>query len=231
MVYASWGEGVESSVVPNNAAVYTNPGAVLPALKSRQTEVGFKGSHDAWSWQVDVFDIRRPLTNLDACASVPCTARVDGIAHHRGVEAGFQWTNGSWRTGATAMLLHARREGSTDTPELNGKRPTNVPSVVARAFAAWKVPGIAGLELQGSVSHEGERAVLADNSIMLPAWTREDVALRYQHQAGNAVATWTLGVDNVTNKRYWRESPFQFSHVYLYPGAPRTVRLGVNFTL
>jgi iron complex outermembrane receptor protein len=231
MVYASWGEGVESSVVPNNAAVYTNPGAVLPALKSRQTEIGFKGSRDAWSWQVDAFDIRRPLTNLDTCTAVPCTAAVDGIAHHRGVEAGFQWTNGSWRAGATAMLLHARREGSTDTPELNGKRPTNVPSVVARAFAAWKVPGIAGLELQGSVSHEGSRAVLADNSIMLPAWTRVDAALRYEQQMGTTTAMWTLGVDNVTDKRYWRESPFEFSHVYLYPGAPRTVRLGVNFTL
>lgn len=231
MVYASWGEGVESSVVPNNAAVYANPGSVLPALKSRQTEIGFKGTHDAWTWQVDVFDIRRPLTNLDTCSAVPCTARIDGIAHHRGVEAGFQWTDGTWRAGATAMLLHARREGSTDTPELNGKRPTNVPSVVARAFAAWKVPGITGLELQGSVAHEGTREVLADNSITLPGWTRADVALRYQQQIGNAVARWTLGVDNVTDKRYWRESPFEFSHVYLYPGAPRTVRLGVIFTL
>jgi iron complex outermembrane receptor protein len=231
LVYASWGEGIESTVVPNNAAVYTNPGSVLPALKSRQTEIGVKGSRDAWTWQVDAFDIRRPQTNLDACAAVPCTGAIDGVAHHRGVEAGFQWASGTWRAGATAMLLHARREGSADTPELNGKRPTNVPSVMARAFAGWKLPGVPGLELQGSVSHEGQRAVLADNSITLPAWTRLDAALRYERQIGYTTTTWLLGIDNVTDKRYWRESPFQFSHVYLYPGAPRTVRLGVNFTL
>ena len=28
-----------------------------------------------------------------------------------------------------------------------------------------------------------------------------------------------------TNKRHWKESPFQFGHVYLYPGARRTLRL------
>ena len=125
------------------------------------------------------------------------------------------------------MLLHARREGSVQTPELNGKRPTNVPSMTARAFAAWKVPGVSGLELQGSVSHEGKRAVLADESIMLAGWTRFDAALRYDTQMGRAATTWLLGVDNVTNRHYWRESPFQFGHVYLYPGAPRTVRLSV----
>jgi iron complex outermembrane receptor protein len=228
MVYTSWGEGVESAVVPSNAAVFTNAGAVLPALKSRQAEVGMKGARARWAWQVDAFDIRRPMTNFDACGGIDCTGRIDGTAHHRGVEAALSWTGEAWRVGATAMLLRARREGTVDSPELDGKRPANVPSVVARAFAAWKVPAVNGLELQGWAVHEGNRAVLADNSIMLPAWTRFDAALRYETQLRGATTSWTLGIDNVTGKRYWRESPFQFAHVYLYPGAPRTAR--VTFT-
>jgi len=238
LAYASWGEGVESSVVPNNAAVYTNAGAVLPALKSKQAEVGFKGASHAWTWQVDAFDIRRPMTNLDACdfngssiAGGLCTGGFDGIAHHRGIEAALQWTGTQWRAGATAMLLRARREGSVETPALNGMRPTNVPAVTTRAWAAWKVPQVQGFELQGSLVHEGNRAILADESFMLPAWTRFDAALRYDRQIGNAVTTWIAGIDNVTNRRYWRESPFQFSHVYLYPGAPRTVRLSVTIAM
>jgi iron complex outermembrane receptor protein len=43
--------------------------------------------------------------------------------------------------------------------------------------------------------------------------------------------TWVLGIDNVTNRRYWRESPYQFSHAYLYPGAPRTFRLSLTVAL
>jgi iron complex outermembrane receptor protein len=236
LAYASWGEGVESAVVPNNGAVYTNPGTPLPALKSKQAEIGFKGSSHAWTWQADAFDIRRPMTNLDACdlGTAPgglCTGGFDGIAHHRGIEAAVQWTGTQWRAGANAMLLRARREGSVETPELNGKRPTNVPAVTTRAWAALRVPYVQGLELQGSLVHEGNRAVLADESVMLPAWTRFDAALRYDRQMGNALTTWIVGVDNVTNRRYWRESPFQFSHVYLYPGAPRTVRLSLTVTM
>jgi iron complex outermembrane receptor protein len=231
--YASWGQGVESEVVPNNAAIYSNPGAVLPALKSRQWEVGLKGAQHALAWQLAWFDIRRPVSNVDFCNITfsACTGQFDGVAQHRGLEAAVQWASGAWRFGATAMLLHARREGSVSDPASNGHRPVNVPAVVARAFAAWKVPGIAGLELQGSVSHEGDRAVLADESIKLPAWTRVDAALRYETQIGRTAATWTLGVDNLADKRYWRESPYQFGHVYLYPGAPRTVRVGLSFTL
>lgn len=227
MAYASWGQGVETAVVPNNAVVYANPGAVLPALKSKQWEFGAKGAQGAWAWQVDYFDIHRPMTNLDTC-SADCTGRIDGTAHHRGIEGGLHWTGGAWRAGATAMLLRARREGSTEDPAANGKRPINVPDSIVRAYAAWKVPGVSGLEVQGFVSREGRRAVLADESVMLAAWTRFDAVVRYTTQMGRTNTTWLLGVDNVTDKRYWRESPFEFGHVYLYPGAPRTVRASVN---
>jgi iron complex outermembrane receptor protein len=231
--YASWGQGIESKAVPNNAAIYDNAGAVLPALKSRQWEFGVKGARDALAWQLAWFDIHRPVTNLDYCSInfvAHCVGQFDGTQRHRGLEASVQLATGPWRLGASAMLLHARRDSAID-PASSGRRPINVPANVVRAFAAWKVPGVPGLELQGSLSHEGDRAVLADNSIMLPAWTRLDAALRYESQVGRSAAAWTLGVDNLTDKRYWRESPYQFGHVYLYPGAPRTVRAAVTFTL
>jgi iron complex outermembrane receptor protein len=235
MAYASWGEGVESAVVPNKPDTaaspgYTNAGVALPALKSRQTEIGLKGAQDAWTWQLDAFDIHRPMTNIDVCA-LPCTAAFDGTAHHRGIEGALHWAGPEWRAGATAMVLRARREGSAADPSANGKRPVNVPESVLRAYAAWRVPAVSGLEVQGAVSREGRRSVLADESVMLSAWTRVDASLRYATQMGRTQTTWQLGVDNVTNRRYWRESPYQFGHVYLYPGAPRTVRLSVTAAL
>ena len=35
MIYASWGQGIESEVAPNRTR-YSNAGRALPALKSRQ---------------------------------------------------------------------------------------------------------------------------------------------------------------------------------------------------
>ncbi|MDP3086033.1 MAG: TonB-dependent receptor, partial [Rubrivivax sp.] len=49
--YLSWGQGVESEVVPNRSR-YGNAGQALPALKSRQIEAGIKHSTQALDWRV-----------------------------------------------------------------------------------------------------------------------------------------------------------------------------------
>ena len=237
--YASYGEGVEAQVVPNKASQYTNAGAALPALKSRQVEVGLKGGQQTGqqdapkdlSWQLALFRIIRPMTNLDDCnylGITPCLGQNDGQAVHSGLEASAQWAQGPWRLGGGVTLINAVRQGSVLNPAANGQHPTNVPNWVLRAQAAWRISGVPGMALQGSMSHEGQRSVLADGSITLPAWTRFDAALRYDSKIGSAPTTWTLGVENLFDKRYWKESPFQFGHVYLFPGAARTLRLGLQ---
>jgi iron complex outermembrane receptor protein len=234
MAYGSWGQGIESQIVPNRSSQYTNAGVALPVLKSRQWELGVKGGNEPLAWQLAWFHIQRPMSNLDACsrlAITPCLGQFDGEAVHRGLEASAQWTQGPWRLGGGATWLDAKRRGSSFEPAVNGRRPANVPEFVLRANAAWKIPGVNGLELQGHVSHEGNRLVVPDGSVTLPAWTRLDAALRYERAMGGVQTSWTLGVDNVLDRRYWRESPYQFGHVYLYPGAPRTVRLTFTATL
>jgi iron complex outermembrane receptor protein len=106
-----------------------------------------------------------------------------------------------------------------------------VPERVLRAQTSYRVPSITGLELSGQVQHEGSRPVLPDNSITLPAWTRLDASLRYTTQAQGTTLVWTAGVDNLTDKRYWKEAPYQYGHVYLFPGAARTFRIGLSANL
>jgi iron complex outermembrane receptor protein len=232
--YGSWGQGVESQQVPTVAVVpYVNPGEVLPALKSRQLELGVKGEADRLGWQLALFHIRRPMTNIDFCTRTfsECLGRHDGHAVHRGAEASVQWNSGTWEWTGGVALVDAKREGSTAEPTVNGRRPPNVPRSVVRASAGWNVPAVPGLQLRAQLSHEGRRSVLADGSIELPGWTRVDAAAHYQTRMGHTPLRWTVGVDNLLGRRYWRESPFQFGHVYLYPGAPRTVRLSVTASL
>ncbi|SEJ69675.1 MULTISPECIES: TonB-dependent siderophore receptor [unclassified Variovorax] len=227
--YASWGQGVESQVVPNRAT-YGNAGQALPALRSRQWELGVKGGNDGFNWQVAYFDISRPVTNIDQCSGF-CDVRNDGRAVHRGLEGGAQWNQGPWRLGGSVTLIDAKRRDSTANPALNGQSPTNVPKQVLRAQAAYRVPAVPGLEVAGQLSYEGRRNVLPDGSVTLPSWTRVDAVLRYDTRMRGVTTTWTLAVDNLFDRRYWKESPYQFSHVYLFPGAPRTLRLGLTVAL
>jgi len=228
LAYGSWGQGVESQQVTTNPAFgLANAGQVLPAAKSSQWEFGLKGGDAALGWQLALFQIKRPMTNFDFCLRTFSCAigEYDGRAVHRGLEAQANWARGPWQLSGGVMLLDAKREGSVYEPTNNGRRPANVPAHVLRATAAYKLAAVPGLELQGHVSHEGRRNVLADGSARLPSWTRVDAALRYETRMGATPVNWTVGVHNLLDRRYWKESPYQFGHVYLYPGAPRTLRI------
>lgn len=250
LAYASWGEGVETEVAPARAR-YVNAGQALPALKSRQWELGLKqrpqndaaGARGQLQWQVAVFDISRPVwsdirlrSGIDegSCSdAAPCARRADGQARHRGIEAEAEWTQGPLNLRASALLLQAQRQGAANA-ERNGLRPTNVPQRSLKLQAAWNLPQAPGLALLAFASHEGPRMVLPDNSVATDGSTRLDLGLRYaQRTAGGQGArlVWRLSVDNVADARAWKESPYQFGHAYLYPQAPRTVRAALDVTM
>ena len=128
-------------------------------------------------------------------------------------------------------LINPRRQGSTLDASQNGLRPSNVPDWILRLNAAYKLAAVPGLELNGHLSNEGKRAVLPDNSVNLCAWTRLDLGASYNMKIGNHKTTWSFGVETVLNKSYFKEPPYQYSHVYLFPGAPHTARLSVQIAL
>lgn len=226
LAYASWGRGVESEVVPNRAR-YTNAGEALPSLKSRQVEVGLKQSGRSSQWSLAAFEIERPAfedfgSNCDSDApGATCTRQVDGSAQHRGITASAALHAGPWTLDGGIQLLHARRRGSAD-PTLNGLRPTNVPQRTLKLQSAYDVAAAPGLALQTALVYEGPRMVLPDNSARIPGYTRVDAAARYVQGVGPGRMTWRLGVDNLFDRRAWKEAPFQFEHAYLFPLAPRT---------
>ena len=236
MVYASFGQGVESEVAPGRSR-YTNAGEALPALTSKQFEVGVKGELEQVRWTAAYFDITRPMFgDLGSCnKTATCTRQLDGVANHSGLEVTASTPAASvtqpWHLDGGVTLINAKRDGSTIDASQNGLRPTNVPGWVLRLNAAYKVSAVPGLQVNAHVSHEGSRSVLSNNSVNIPAWTRLDLGASYRTKIANAPTTWSFGVDNVMNKSYYKESPYQFGHVYLFPGAPRTVRLSVQVAL
>jgi iron complex outermembrane receptor protein len=230
LVYASWGQGLESDVAPNRPR-YTNAGQALPALKSRQIEVGVKHDGPALGWGLAWFDIDRPqAVDSPACTSADdsCTRVIDGSARHRGVEALLAWRGGPWGAQASAMWLDAARQGSSQDG-VNGLRPVNVPRGSLRLNGSYRPIALPGVELNAGLTAEGDRLVLPDdNSVRIPGWSRIDVGARWQQRVAETRWTWRAGIDNLTNRRAWKESPNEFGHVYLYPLAPRTWRVSVD---
>ncbi len=226
LVYASHGHGVESRVVPNLPAYGAQAGQPLATLRSRQTELGAKYVQGNSQWSMVWFDITRPLVN-DTGSSV----NYDGQQRHSGLEASAQTQLGAWQLGGSASIIRARQQDAIANPALNNEQPTNVPTHIARLSAAYRFATLPGLSASAALSHQGARRVLADGSVTLPAWTRVDAGLTYTHQAAGTQLTWTLGIDNLLNRQFWRESPTQFGHVYLFPQQARSARVGLIVSL
>jgi iron complex outermembrane receptor protein len=231
LLYASWGTGYESDVAPN-LPLYVNRGQLLPALRSRQAELGVKGGLERGEWSVAAFDIQRPVSAAFGSCDVDdsCTWARDGDAVHRGVEGTLATQWGAWSLAGGAMALKARREGSADLA-LNGLRPTNVPAYALKLQLGYRVEGVPGLELLANGLYESDRIVMPNNSLSIPSIARLDLGLRYQQMLGPRVLVWRAGVENVTNEDAWRASPFQFGHAYLFPTAPRTFAVSLQASL
>ncbi|PIT80013.1 TonB-dependent siderophore receptor [Limnohabitans sp. 15K] len=221
--YASYGEGVELFAAPNNAN-YANAGQFLGVQRSKQVELGAKGKvGSTLSWNTALFHIERPAAYDFAGERV-----VDGTQTHKGLDAGLQWRHQQWQLAGQAQWLDARLSGALLNTALNGSKPLNVPALTLRALAQYRFADVPGLRTSLRLSHEGARRVTEDGSINLPSWTTLDFAAHYDTRISGTRTQWTLAVDNLTDRHYWRESPKQFGHYYLYPGAPRTLRLGVK---
>lgn len=230
MSYVSWGQGIESQVVPNRPGTFSNAGQALPALKSRQLEVGIKGRTEQLNWNLTAFDIDRPVYDRDRNVT-PSPLQRDGSARHRGLEAGVEARTGAWTWAASAMLLRAERTDSAD-PAVDGQRPPNVPERVLKLQTQYAVPGLAGLSLQGGIVAESDRTLLPnDGATRIPGWARVDLGARLAQKIDTRTLVWRVGVDNVLDRRAWQESPYQFEHVYLYPMAPRTWRVSLSADL
>ncbi len=221
MAYVSWGEGVESSVTPNNPLVYKNPGAPEPTTLSRQWEAGFKHASGDGQWGVAVYDVTQP--HYDDVPSDPAddTSLLvhvrDGNVNARGVEAEAQARVGAFTLHASAMAQRVRNVGISAPG--TGPTPTNVPGRSVKLLADYAVAALPGLSVLANLAYEGKREVFPDDSAQIPGWTRYDLGARYTQGA----VTWRAGVDNVFDRRAWREAPYQYEHAYLFPVEPRTL--------
>jgi iron complex outermembrane receptor protein len=234
VLYASHGHGIEQFVAPNSAT-YANAGEQLGVKRTRQTETGVRSpATQALQWNATVFQIERPLAyDQYVAANYPQTTTkfLDGVQTHRGLETGLTWRNTQWQLGTQAQWLHARISDVQQTTNVVGDKPLNVPAFTLRGMAEYRFSSLPGLRSGLSVSHEGKREVLENGTLQLPSWTTWGALAHYDTKVNNMASTWTLAVDNLTDKRYWRESPKQFGHYYLYPGAPQTIRASVQFRL
>lgn len=229
--YVSYGRGVEIESVPNRPDEFVNYGAALPAQQSEQVELGFK---QVWTeghaLALALYSIDKPYSDDVPQPDGRALRVADGRqSRHRGVEAtAALQASRTLRFAGRAAWIDAETTRAID-PSLVGKRTTNVARFAAALAALWKIDAVPGLQLDNLFTYSSGKPVTADNSVELPSYWQWDIAASYQWRWSGAQMRLAAGIDNVTDRSYWREAPTQsWGGIYLFPAQPRSARVSLS---
>lgn len=187
-------------------------------------ELGLSGKWDGADLAITAFDItkRNILTNdpVDANFLAPV-----GRLTSRGVEMdGSLQLSKAWQVLANYAYTRARADDSAfATPAV-----LNVPEHSGGLFVVGRFPTAHGTEwaLTTGAAYKGDRAATIDGSgVQLPAYWKAKAAVDYGLTPRLTVRA---EVDNLFDERYAASS---YSALWIYPGAPRSVKVSLRLKL
>ena len=226
-VYGSMAHGLEhGGVAPIET---TNANRALDPSRSKQLEFGVKGAVNSdVNVSAAVFQVTKGLEFTQANADGSATYVRAGEAQHRGVELGVNGkASGNLQYSVSLAALDTEQSG-TGQASMDGKRVTNVPKFKSTAWLEYAVPGVEGLKVNGVWQYAGRKAFDVDNRTFVPGYHTLDLGAAYATRMMGTKTTLRAGVQNVTDKFYWRDVTPALGG-YLLPGAPRTFRVSAQF--
>jgi iron complex outermembrane receptor protein len=153
----------------------------------------------------------------------------EGHETHRGAEFSAQGAATKWlRITASAAAIAAISDG-TGTPAFDNKQVLNQPRFRTTLSADVLVPHVPGLALLPGWGYTGRKAATRDDLVNVGGYNLFNMGLRYTPRGDQGRVTFRLYADNITDKRYWKDTGANYGDTYLHVGAPTTVRLATQF--
>ncbi|WP_292081946.1 MULTISPECIES: TonB-dependent siderophore receptor [unclassified Brevundimonas] len=187
-------------------------------------EIGLSGAWEGLDLAATVFDIEKNniLTNdpVDPNYLAPV-----GRLTTRGVEL-----DGSLRIGETWQVVanYAWTDAKTDDAAFASEDVLNVPEHSGSLFVIGRFRTSHGTEwsLTAGAAYAGDRAAAIDGSgVRLPAYWKAKAAVEYG--LTDRIST-RLEIDNLFDERYAQSS---YSPLWIFPGAPRSLKASIRLAL
>jgi len=228
MVYGNY--GVMLSLGPQ--APFWAGGFYLPPYYTRQAEIGAKyAPARRLLLTAALFRMRAPFFYpkvIDDNGDQNFVS--EGRETHSGLEVNAQGTAASWlRIDASVAAIQAL-SNETGTPAFDGKQVINVPRVRTSFFADVEVPHARGLHVMPGWSYTGRKAATRDDMVSVAGYNIFNLGARYNPGGEQGRMTLRLYADNITDKRYWKDTGASLGDTFIHLGAPTTVRLSAHYT-
>lgn len=201
--YASHSESFNmESLVPNGKG-YENTGAILPAAKTKQNEIGIKYLKNDLLTTLSYFDIKK-AGNVPVVENGKTYLRQDGEDEYKGVEFAVNGKlSPKWNIMGGIMYLDAEHHKTDkkllDNTRISGAAKWN--AVVALEYAANDKLAAFGRILYNGSSEIWNKEVT--NQLRVPSYTTFDLGIKYQTMLSHTPVTLGLTCYNVFDRNYW----------------------------
>ncbi|UVM54531.1 TonB-dependent siderophore receptor [Pseudomonas sp. B21-012] len=224
-LYTSYSKGLSSG---GTAPWFASNGAeILAPTLSHQLEVGIKRDWQRLSLSAALFQLRQAYQYSQPDGAGGFTYVQQGQQKNIGLELGASgWLTSNLQINASAAAIRARVKNS-GTADYEDHQALNVPNLRAAVQADYSLP-IPGLALLGGARYSASKYANQAGTVEVGSYAVFDLGSRYSTRIGGYDTVLRLMVDNVFDKRYWRDAGEYLGDGYLFQGAPRTARVSAS---
>ncbi|WP_323669233.1 TonB-dependent siderophore receptor [Aliarcobacter butzleri] len=217
--YTTYIESLEAGTIVGDR--YKNEGQILTPYKSKQYEIGTKYSlfNEKVLLNGSLFRIEK-ANKYEKDTTPKLTLTQDGEEIHQGIELGITGKvtdNLTIIAGGTLIDLSVEK---VEDKALEGKKPINAASKMAKLYSEYEISQIKGLAITGGAYYTGKSYGDRANKDVLPSYTLYDAGLRYKTKLDKYPTTFNLNVQNLTDEVYWTRNNML--------GAPRSVAFSMK---
>ncbi|WP_409429836.1 TonB-dependent receptor [Kosakonia sp.] len=222
--YANHTEALQpGGVAPKTAA---NKYESVGIAHSKQNEVGVKTDFGRVGGTLALFEINKPVGIQDSTTNIYA---LDGEQRNRGVELNvFGEPVLGLRLNGSATWLDAELTKTKDGT-YQGNRPIGVAKFYGVLGAEYDIKPVDGLTATAKVNYTGSQYANNANTKKLDSYTTLDLGMRYRMRlnAEQNEMIWRVGVDNVTNEKYW--ASVEDNGTYIYQGEARQLKVSMSY--
>ena len=225
-LYASYAKGLsDGSEAPwfaNNAFQTLSP------RNSEQYELGVKQEVRNFLVTAAIFDLKQDNQYSKVNTDGTFDFIEQGEQHNQGVELGLTGALTNTLDISSGVTYTKSRLSGVDTASYQGHQTQNVPKLRATAHLSYKVPSVEGLRLLGGMQYSSSKYANKDGSAKVGGYSVFDIGAAYKTAIAGHDTTFRLNIDNLFDKKYWRDVGAFMGDDYLFLGAPRSAQLSVT---
>jgi iron complex outermembrane receptor protein len=153
----------------------------------------------------------------------------EGHETHDGIEVSAEGKAASWMQLSASVAGIRAKSADTGTPSFDNQQVINVPRVRTAVFANIALPHAAGLRVLPGWNYTARKEATRDDMVSVSGYNLFSLGARYTPGGEQGKVTFRVYTDNVTDKRYWKDTGASYGDTFLHLGAPTTVRLSAHY--